>query len=214
MSSTKPSTRPTTSSRPSLLEGDGDTVYNNHAYELDTRTEERVNHPLLSDGSQTAYNNSKSVRHSSSNCKWTIGWLTPVIIVGSFVLALLVAVAHYIYCRELDQKRVASTVPQSWNNSISMAFARIFSLLLVISASQAFNQLLWWYFRRRRLSVSKIDALFSLSTGPLNLYRLDILRHVPILWIFGLFLPVIPIITTIFPTGALIVDLYPFPQTN
>lgn len=128
--------------------------------------------------------------------------------------ALLVAVAHYIYCRELDQKRVASTVPQSWNNSISMAFARIFSLLLVISASQAFNQLLWWYFRRRRLSVSKIDALFSLSTGPLNLYRLDILRHVPILWIFGLFLPVIPIITTIFPTGALIVDLYPFPQTN
>jgi hypothetical protein len=64
------------------------------------------------------------------------------------------------------------------------------------------------------LSVSKIDALFSLSTGPLKLYRLDILRHVPVLWIFGLFLPLTPIITTIFPTGALIVDVYPLPQTN
>ncbi|OWY53094.1 hypothetical protein AALT_g3459 [Alternaria alternata] len=95
-----------------------------------------------------------------------------------------------------------------------MAFARTFSLLLAISASQAFNQLLWWYLRRQRLSVSKIDALFSLSTGPLKLYRLDILRHVPILWIFGLFLPLTPIITTIFPTSALIIDVYPFPQTN
>ena len=128
--------------------------------------------------------------------------------------ALLMAVAHYIYCRKLDHKRVAVTVPQNWNNSISMAFARIFSLLLAISASQAFNQLLWWYLRRQRLSVSKIDALFSLSTGPLKLYRLDILRHVPVLWIFGLFLPLTPIITTIFPTGALIVDVYPLPQTN
>lgn len=128
--------------------------------------------------------------------------------------ALLMAVAHYIYCRKLDQKRVALTVPQSWNNSISMAFARTFSLLLVISASQAFNQLLWWYLRRQRLSVSKIDALFSLSTGPLKLYRLDILRRVPVLWIFGLFFPLVPIITTIFPAGALVVDLYPFPQTN
>ncbi|RII05591.1 hypothetical protein CUC08_Gglean010086 [Alternaria sp. MG1] len=95
-----------------------------------------------------------------------------------------------------------------------MAFARIFSLLLAISASQAFNQLLWQYLRRQRLSVSKIDALFSLSTGPLKLYRLDILRRVPVLWIFGLFFPLIPIITTIFPTGALIVDLHPYPQTN
>jgi hypothetical protein len=232
MSSTKPSIRLTTSSRPSLLEGDNDTDYNNHAHELSTHTEERANHPLLSNGFQTAYNDSKFDRHPSSSCKWTISWLTPAIIVGSFILgmsttkiheailklkcykALLIAVAHYIYCRELDQKRVASTVPQNWNNSISMAFARTFSLLLAISASQAFNQLLWWYLRRQRLSVSKIDALFSLSTGPLKLYRLDILRRAPVLWIFGLFFPLIPIITTIFPTGALIVDLHPFPHTN
>jgi hypothetical protein len=89
MSSTKPSARPTTSSRPSLLEGDNDTVYNNHAYELSTYTEERANYPLLSNGFQTAYNDSKFDHHPSSNCKWTIGWLTPAIIVGSFILGML-----------------------------------------------------------------------------------------------------------------------------
>ncbi|KAJ4401850.1 hypothetical protein N0V91_007633 [Didymella pomorum] len=79
---------------------------------------------------------------------------------------------------------------------------------LVTSASTAFTQLLWWYLRRRSLSVSKIDALFSLNSSSSNLYQLGLLKAVPVLWLFGLIIPLISI-ATIFPPGSLIVDQSP-----
>lgn len=129
------------------------------------------------------------------------------------VKALLAAIGHYIYCLKLNQRPVDSSVPQSWNSFISLAFARVFSVLLATSASAAFTQLLWRYFRSHHLSVSKIDALFSLNTGPLKLYRLDLLLSVPVLWTFGLFFALIPI-ATLFPPGALEVNLLAYSQKS
>ncbi|PVH98110.1 hypothetical protein DM02DRAFT_531823 [Periconia macrospinosa] len=156
-----------------------------------------------------AYDGKGSVHRLSKALAWMGWWLTPLIISVCFVLALLVAVAHYFYCFKLHERPVDQSVPQSWNSTISMIFARIFSLLLAASVSPAFTQLLWWYLRRRHISISKIDALFSLSTAPSKLCRLDILRHVPVLWIFGLLFPLIPV-TTIFPSGALVIQQLPY----
>lgn len=58
-----------------------------------------------------------------------------------------------------------------------------------------------------------IDALFSLNTGPLKLYRLDILRYVPVLWVFGLLFPLIPI-STLFPSGALVIQQLAYPNSE
>ena len=142
---------------------------------------------------------------SHKPCEWSIGWKTPSIMIGSYIAAINVAVAHYVYYRHLDRQAVESTIRQSWNNGISVAFVRIFSMTLATSASSAFTQLLWWFLRRRPIALKKIDAVFSLNTSPLNLYQVGLLRTLPTLWVFGLLFPLISI-TTIFPPGALVVQ--------
>jgi hypothetical protein len=138
----------------------------------------------------------------------SIGWITPLTIIGGFVAAVAVAIAHFVYCQYLDEKFVYDTLPQSWSSVVSNALAHLFAAALVTSASTAFTQLLWWYLRRRSLSVSKIDALFSLNSSSSNLYQLGLLKAVPVLWLFGLIIPLISI-ATIFPPGSLIVDQSP-----
>jgi hypothetical protein len=147
-------------------------------------------------------------RVGSGNTQWSVGLMTPLVIVGFFGLATAVAVAHYLYGHYLDQKFVDNTIPQSWNAAISVAFARAFSVTLAASASAAFTQLLWWYLRRKALTLSKIDALFSLNTSPLRLFEVGLLTTTPLLWFFGLLLPLISI-ATIFPPGSLVVQQLP-----
>lgn len=138
-----------------------------------------------------------------------IGWWTPLTIIGTLLMAVLIAIIHYIYCHILHKKSVGSTIPQSWNNALSVAFAHLFATALATSASTAFTQLLWWYLRRRSLSISNIDALFSLNCSSSNLYQLGILRTIPVLWFFGLLVPLISV-ATIFPPGSLVVQQHPY----
>ena len=110
--------------------------------------------------------NSSSVNETSYKpCEWSIGWKTPTVIIGCYTVAMGVAVAHYEYYRYLDQQSVESTIPQSWNNGVSVAFVRIFSMALAASASSAFTQLLWWFLRRGPFTLKHIDAIFSLNTS-------------------------------------------------
>jgi hypothetical protein len=125
----------------------------------------------------------------SHSSLWSVGLMTPASIVCFFLLATLIAIAHYSYCCYLDEKFIEETIPQSWNAALSIAFARAFSTALAASASTAFTQVLWWYLRRKVLSLSNIDALFSISTGT-----------TPLLWFFAFLLPLISVVT-IFPPG-------------
>ncbi|KAJ8110745.1 hypothetical protein OPT61_g6489 [Boeremia exigua] len=143
----------------------------------------------------------------------SIGWSTPLTILGSFLVAVAIATAHYTYCNYLHSKFVVKTIPQSWNNAISVIFAHAFATSLAAAVSTVFTQILWWYLRRRPLPISKIDALFSLNSNSLNLYRLDLLRATPALWFCGLLIPLISI-TTIFPPGSLVVQQLPNIQKN
>ena len=119
------------------------------------------------------FGNSKHNRMGTGSTQWSVGLMTPLVIIGFFLLATAVAVAHFLYCHFLDQKFVEDTIPQSWNAALSVAIARAFSVTLAASASTAFTQLLWWYLRRKALSLSKIDALLSLNNSPTRLYAVS-----------------------------------------
>ncbi|KAF3034870.1 hypothetical protein E8E12_002286 [Didymella heteroderae] len=162
-------------------------------------------HPL---DRSSGFGDSEYDSTATKSTQWSVGIMTPMVIIGFFVLATAVAVAHFLYCHFLDQKFVDETISQSWNAALSVAFARAFSVTLAASASAAFTQLLWWYLRRKAMSLSKIDALFSLNTSPLRLYELDLLATTPLLWFFGLLLPLISV-ATIFPPGSLVVQQLP-----
>lgn len=134
----------------------------------------------------------------------TIGKMTPALMIAFYLIAVATAVGHFLYCLFLNSRTVAETIPQTWNNAISVTFAHLFSATLAASASTAFTQLLWWFLRRRSLSLAKVDALFALNSSATNLYRLSILKAVPVLWFFGLVIPLISV-ATIFPPGSLVI---------
>ena len=161
----------------------------------------------------SGYGDSKNNNTGAGGTQWSVGLMTPFVIIGFFILATAVAIAHFLYCHFLDQKFVDDTIPQSWNAALSVAIARAFSVTLAASASTAFTQLLWWHLRRKALTLSKIDALFSLNTSPTRLCELGLLSTTPLLWFFGLLLPMISI-ATIFPPGSLVVQQLPDVQQS
>jgi hypothetical protein len=166
---------------------------------------------FVSTSVQNGKGDSVSFGGSPRPTNWEVGWTAPLTIVVAFGIAVAIAVAHYLYCQFLNNKFVESTIPQSWNNAISVAFAHAFSTALAASASTAYTQLLWWYLRRRDIPLAKIDTLFQLNSSPFQLRHLGILRFIPILWIFGLLIPLISV-ATVFPPGSVIVQQLPDPQ--
>jgi hypothetical protein len=60
--------------------------------------------------------------------RWSVGWKTPILIIGFYTTAIVIAAGNYLYCRRLDQRPVGETVNQAWNNSIVVAFVRVFSI--------------------------------------------------------------------------------------
>jgi hypothetical protein len=196
------------------IETDSNSHHEHVPYQLSTVDISDASTPFVS---ETKLFSTETSPTTSSACKWSIGWLTPLLIIGCFVGATAIAIANYIYFDKIGGRNgrpIKDTgISQEWNNAITQVFARAFSITLAASASPAFAQLLWWYLRRKSLPVEKIEALFQLNFGPLNLYQLGILKIVPLLWLFGLLFPLIPI-ATIFPPGSLVVEQLPWPSTS
>jgi hypothetical protein len=184
------------------------------AYQLNTVDINDASAPFVSETKGFSLETSPT---ASSGYKASIGWLTPLLIIGCFVGATAIAIANYIYFDKIGGRNgrpIKDTgISQERNNAITQVFARAFSITLATSASPAFAQLLWWYLRRKALPVEKIEALFQLNFGPFNLCQLGILKVVPLLWFFGLLFPLIPI-ATIFPPGCLVVEQLPWPKTS
>ena len=138
-----------------------------------------------------------------------VGFWTPFTISGGLFVAISTAAIHYYYGYQLNGRFVDESIPQSWNTALSVVFAHVFATALATSVSTSYTQLLWWYLRRRSLSVSRIDALFSLNFSALNLCRLSLLKTTPVLWSCALLIPFISI-ATIFPPGSVVVQQLPY----
>ncbi|CAI6338365.1 unnamed protein product [Periconia digitata] len=153
------------------------------------------------------------LKSQTSATNSSIGWQTPTIMSVTYLVAVIFALAHYLYCRAIDRKLVQDSIPQSWNSVLSVLFAQGYSIHLAASGSQAFTQIMWWYLRRRSLSVSKIDALFHLNASPIYLWRVDLLAITPALWFFALFFPLIAVATA-FPPASLVLQQLPKQDTS
>lgn len=97
---------------------------------------------------------------------------------------------------------------QSYVSAISIAFALAFRSMLTASLSMAFIQRLWTLFRSKPMKASTIDTLLSLLQSPLQLLRFEVVWGAKLEWIFALCCLCIPI-ATVFPPGALTVELLP-----
>ena len=103
-------------------------------------------HPVMRSQDEERLEGQKEARETLKKAYDTssgIGWMVPSAMIGVLLLATAVAIIHCIYCQQLDQHFVDSTVPQAWSNAFSIIFSHVFSTALAVSASAAFTQILW-----------------------------------------------------------------------
>ncbi|KAI5816085.1 hypothetical protein BZA77DRAFT_67895 [Pyronema omphalodes] len=133
---------------------------------------------------------------------WGIGWQTPTFIISFYVLAIALAIGHYVFFRYLDGQPLSETLPQSWVSSISTAFVVTFRSCLGAALGTAFTQRLWRLYRKRPMRLTTIDLLYTVLQNPLNLLRPSLIRNAKLEFIFALACWCIPIVT-IFPPGGI-----------
>jgi hypothetical protein len=136
-------------------------------------------------------------------------------------VALLSAIAHmcvflYLHGRiasEGDNTLPFKTtsLPQSYVTTLSLVFVTIFRAALVASIGVCYVQCLWRTLRQQVMEVQFIEELFQIRANVLRLVNPTILRYTPHLFLIAIASWLIPI-ATIYPPGALVVNLETFQQ--
>ncbi|CZT09487.1 uncharacterized protein RAG0_14244 [Rhynchosporium agropyri] len=137
--------------------------------------------------------------------KWTIGWQTPTLMIGSFAFALATAIIHLLLFQYLDGREANgpnSIAPQAYIATASNVLANAFGFSLRASLAVAFCQYLWLLFRAQTMKVSTIELLYSIRTNPFQLFQIAVLRATPTLCVMASIIWLSQIASS-FPPGAI-----------
>ncbi|RDW70353.1 hypothetical protein BP5796_08750 [Coleophoma crateriformis] len=146
-------------------------------------------------------------KDDSAVSKWGIGWQTPLMMGGTYVLALIIAVVHLCIFRYINGKAADGpdeVIPQSYITTISNLLANLFGISLRIALAVAFCQYLWRLLRLSALKVSTIETLFCIRSNPFLLLRPAATKAAPILTLLALIIWSMQVAIS-FPPGALTV---------
>jgi hypothetical protein len=148
--------------------------------------------------------------HSAATKK--IYWVTPATAIALFLVGLGSCIGHHLFLKNLNDKVVENQV---WINRYSLALAFLVKASLAAAISVAFSQKLWYSLNRTSggVSVTAIDALFTVLESPLQFSALDMWSSAPIATAMALAIWLIPLSALISPT-ALTVGLVVQNSTN
>jgi hypothetical protein len=103
-------------------------------------------------------------------------WVTPTLMIGSFVVGIILAVAHHVYYTTLNNTRVGSAARQQWPIRyvceylllshakylrFGTAFAFLFKTCLANATGIAYIQWVWRRCRQRAIRIDAIDNAFA-----------------------------------------------------
>ncbi|KAJ6505252.1 hypothetical protein C8R45DRAFT_1209064 [Mycena sanguinolenta] len=133
-------------------------------------------------------------------------------IVLAWVLALALASGHHAFYASLNNHRVASGTTASFvvhsqagASAIGTAFAFLVSSSLAVSAGTAFLQCAWSVVRKRAISISGLNAMWSSPTNMFAFLSLDFWRTAQGIVVISALAWAFPLIVTFAP-GTLTVD--------
>ncbi|KAH7391398.1 hypothetical protein BKA64DRAFT_710302 [Cadophora sp. MPI-SDFR-AT-0126] len=137
--------------------------------------------------------------------KWTIGWETPTLMIGSYAFALALAITHLVFFQYIDGKEADGPdriAPQAYITTASNVIANAFGFSLRASLAIAFVQHLWHLLRITSMKVSTIEALFCVRANPFLLFKAAVIRATPLLCGLASIMWASQVVTS-FPPGAI-----------
>lgn len=140
---------------------------------------------------EVAWDSSDVSEHHSAARQFFLGRIT-LKMIGLFWLGFAGAVAHHCAYSFVDGKPTAS-YSQTWVTRIGNGCAYVVHTALVASVGIAYIQRVWRSVRRKALSVSSIDGLFSLLRDPKEFFKGEILLKAKLAVIVALLTWAIPI---------------------
>ncbi|KAH7380144.1 hypothetical protein BKA66DRAFT_609988 [Pyrenochaeta sp. MPI-SDFR-AT-0127] len=151
-------------------------------------------------------------RHQSAKGGVIPHWTTIGLIFGVFVVALILAIGHFLFFRVLDGTSAEHRqIEQSQVTAISLLITLAFKACLITAVGVSFTQHLWHVVRSKPLRVARIEQLFCLRSNPLEFARVRVILDAPLLFLMGLSVWLIPI-AVIYPPSALTVVSRPYSQ--
>ena len=149
-------------------------------------------------GQQNPYQNCKPTRHGLSETR--LYWVTPTIAIICFLFAIAFAIGNHVYFSSLDSQEPNN---QKWQLRYSIILAFLVKMFVGTTIGIALCQQVWYTVERHRagFSIGALDALFSLDTSVISLFKMEVWRYAFSAISMTLCIWLLPLITIVAPTA-------------
>ncbi|KAF4334983.1 hypothetical protein FBEOM_11180 [Fusarium beomiforme] len=125
--------------------------------------------------------------------------LTPVLMTGSLLLALLLAVGHHFYYDYLDGKIVENQIQQEWYLRGGTGIAFLARALLSAAVGFAYTQILWQTLRSKSVTIQGINSLFGILHDAWDFTTWELWTAAPALAVVAMIAWALPLIAVVTP---------------
>ncbi|KAM0135251.1 hypothetical protein ACHAO1_005336 [Botrytis cinerea] len=148
----------------------------------------------VADGDDISYAQRKSTQITRPpSATWGIHWKKPSFIGLMFLAGFILSLAHHLYYMSLSGERTGDEKKQAWPTRIGTGFAFLITSCFKATTTAALGQYIWTVVKRQPLSIKNLDRLFALSTDPIALFSIELLKGAKlaillgaITWLLGL----------------------------
>ncbi|KAF7853649.1 hypothetical protein EAF04_010640 [Stromatinia cepivora] len=148
----------------------------------------------LSEGDDVSYSQRKSAQILvPRSVSWRIHWKKPSFIGFMFFSGLVLSLAHHFYYMSLSGERTGDETKQAWPTRIGTGFAFLITSCFKATTTAALGQYIWRVVKRQPLTMKNLDRLFALSTDPIAIFSIELLKGAKlaillgaITWLLGL----------------------------
>ncbi|KAF2107401.1 hypothetical protein BDV96DRAFT_693411 [Lophiotrema nucula] len=164
-------------------------------------------------GHKTALDESSAMGSAKASQKLTIGWKTTTLLIGFYLIALLVAILHFVMMHYLNGKPTDDRkyLSQRYVTSLSLFLVASFRSSLCGSLAVAFTQHMWKVLRHKALQVSSIESLHGVRYNPFLLSKWRSFLATPLLYLTATVMWLLTVVI-LFPPSALTITLHHFEE--
>lgn len=124
-------------------------------------------------------------------------WRAPTMMVGYLLVGIGFALGHHLYWNSLEGTVVPSETDQEWSKRLGIVAAFIAQSTLTLAVGVAYTQRVWLSVKRRPMTLSSLDKVFSLQEDVFAFLSWEVLRKVKFLCLLGLVAWCMPISSTV-----------------
>ncbi|KAK6609643.1 hypothetical protein H4I96_03574 [Botrytis cinerea] len=140
----------------------------------------------VADGDDISYAQRKSTQITRPpSATWGIHWKKPSFIGLMFLAGFILSLAHHLYYMSLSGERTGDEKKQAWPTRIGTGFAFLITSCFKATTTAALGQYIWTVVKRQPLSIKNLDHLFALSTDPIALFSIELLKGAKLAILLG-----------------------------